>query len=235
MSLDGHASTAAAASSGMLLQRQHLVRGCGGGTVVLDDLMESPEHLLARAAEHDARLAHDAVATLSNARLLEIIVSQAQLAVEPGRTRAAGIDAIADLDRAAVELMGMPAGAGGLPTTSGGLLDVTGWELLTLGSAGDLVGATTSVAARPWHLALIAFDDQALLGASERRVTAVTADMRFVAMRLRSEVGPGADACEPDDVAVLDACVTSRLDDLGTRASLAWGLWCALAGAVEQR
>jgi hypothetical protein len=194
---------------------------------VLDDLLESPDQLLARAAEHDARLAHDAVALLPNARLLEVVVSQAQLAVEPGRTRVAGIDALAELDRAAVELMGMPAGAGGSTSDACELPLVTGWDLLTLSGSAELVGATTSVAARPWHLALIAFDDTTLLDGVERRVTAVTADMRFVSLRLRIEDGV-------EDATVLDACVTHRLDDLGAQSSLAWGLWCALAGAVEQ-
>jgi hypothetical protein len=194
---------------------------------VLDDLLESPDQLLARAAEHDARLAHDAVALLPNARLLEVVISQAQLAVEPGRTRTAGIDALAELDRAAVELMGMPAGTGGAPADSDELPLVTGWDLLTLSGADELVGATTSVAARPWHLALIAFDDTVLLDGLERRVTAVTADMRFVRVRLRIEAGI-------EDAVVLDACVTHRLDDLGAQSSLAWGLWCALAGAVDQ-
>jgi hypothetical protein len=194
---------------------------------MLDDLLESPDQLLARAAEHDARIAHDAVSLLPNARLLEVVISQAQLAVEPGRTRIAGIDALAELDRAAVELMGMPAGAGGSSTDVDELPLVTGWDLLTLGGADELVGATTSVAARPWHLALIAFDDTVLLDSVERRVTAVTADMRFVRLRLRIEDGA-------DDATVLEACVTHRLDDLGVQSSLAWGLWCALAGAVDQ-
>jgi hypothetical protein len=195
---------------------------------VLDDLLESPDQLLARAAEHDARMAHDAVAMLPNARLLEVIISQAQLAVEPGRTRVAGIDALAELDRAAVELMGIPAGAGGPTTDAGDLPLVTGWDLLTLSGSEELVGATTSVAARPWHLALIAFDDTALSDGVERQVIAVTADMRFVRVRLRVEV-------DQEDATVLDACVTHHLDDLGPQSSLAWGLWCALAGAVDQK
>jgi len=194
---------------------------------MLDDLLESPDQLLARAAEHDARVAHDAVAMLPNARVLEVVISQAQLAVEPGRTRVAGIDALAELDRAAVELMGMPAGTGGGCADVDELPLVTGWDLLTLSGADELVGATTSVAARPWHLALIAFDDTVLLDGVERHVTAVTADMRFVRLRLRIEDGL-------EDATVLEACVTHRLDDLGAQSSLAWGLWCALAGAVDQ-
>jgi len=203
-------------------------KDAAGRMTVRDDLLDSPEHLLARAAEHDARQAQETVALLPNARLLEVIVSQAQLAVEPGRSRTAGIDALAELDRAAVELMGIPAGAGGPTIDSCELPLVTGWDLLTLDGADELIGATTSVPARPWHLALIAFHDVSLLDGVERRVTAVTADMRFVALRMRLEDGG-------EDAVVLDACVSHRLDDLGRETSLAWGLWCALAGAVEQR
>jgi len=193
---------------------------------MLDDLLESPDELLARAAQHDARCAHDVLQRLSNPRLLEIVISQALLAVEPDRTRVAGIDALAELSRASVELMGMTSG---IPaTTEDDLPLLTGWELLTVASNDELIGATTSAPARPWHLALIAFDDTALLDGIERRVTAATADMRFVTLRLRIE--PGVE--EP---AVLDACITDRLDDLGPRTSLAWGLWCALAGAAELR
>jgi hypothetical protein len=193
---------------------------------MLDDLETSADALLAQAAQHDARTAQDIVARIPNPRLLEVVLSQAVLAVEPGRTRVAGIDALAELSRAAVELMGMrgdlqPADDGELPL-------ITGWELLTVGAADELIGATTSAPTRPWHLALIAFDDTLLLDRIERRVTAVSADMRFVTARLRLEHGH-------DEPVVLDACVTHRLEDLGPRASLAWGLWCALAAAAEQR
>ena len=192
---------------------------------MLDDLEMSADALLARAAQSDARDAQDIIARLPNPRLLEVVLSQAVLAVEPGRTRTAGIDALAELSRAAVELMGMRGDA-----TSGDddLPLLTGWELMTVAAADELIGATTSAPARPWHLALIAFDDTLLLDGVERRVTAVSADMRFVTARLRIEHGH-------EEPVVLDACVTHRLDDLGARASLAWGLWCALASAAEQR
>jgi hypothetical protein len=193
---------------------------------MLDELDLSADVLLARAAQHDAREAQDLVSRLTNPRLLEVVLSQAALAVEPGSSRTAGVDALADLGRASVELMGM-RGSGPSPERTDAPV-LTGWELLTVGGAGELVGATTSVPARPWHLALIAFDDTLLLDGIQRDVTAVAADMRFVAARLR--LGPGQD--EP---AVLEACVTDRLEDLRDRASLAWGLWCALAAAAEQR
>ncbi len=193
---------------------------------MVDDLLSTPDELLALAAQHDARCAHDVLQRLSNPRLLEVVISQALLAVEPDRTRIAGIDAVGELGRAAVELMGMT----GATASAGGddLPLLTGWELLTVASDDELVGATTSLPARPWHLALIAFDDTVLLDGVERRVTAATADMRFVALRLRFEHGQ-------EEPVVLDASVTHRLDDLGRRTSLAWGLWCALAGASELR
>ena len=188
-----------------------------------DEVTVTPAALLAQAAEHDARSAAEILARLPNARLLDVVLTQAMLAVEPGRTRTAGIDALADLGRAAVELMGV---RGGVPHQDDDLPLLTGWELLSVASAEDLVGATTSVAARPWHLALIAFADTLLLDGVERQVCAATADMRFVMARLRLEHGH-------DDPVVLGACVTHRLDDLGRDASLPWGLWCALAAAAE--
>ena len=191
---------------------------------MINDPGASADVLLARAEQHDARSAQSMVARLPNPRLLEVVLSQAVLAVESGRTRMAGIDALAELSRAAVELMGMRGDVA--PSDDDELPLITGWELLTVDGADDLIGATTSVPARPWHLALIAFDDTPLLDGVERRVTAVSADMRFVSARLRLEHGQ-------DDPVVLDACVTHRLDDLGAATSLAWGLWCALASAAE--
>ena len=191
---------------------------------MLDDLETSADALLAQAAQHDARSAQGIVARLPNPRLLEVALSQAVLAVEAGRKRPAGIDALAELSRAAVELMGMRGDVA--PSDDDELPLITGWELMTVDGADDLVGATTSAPARPWHLALIAFDDTLLLDGVERRVTAVSADMRFVSARLRLEHGQ-------DEPVVLDACVTHRLDDLGSASSLAWGLWCALASAAE--
>ncbi len=192
---------------------------------MLDDLEVSPEELLARAVRHDADEAQSLVARLPNPRLLEVVLSQALLAVEPGRTRPAGIDALAELSRAAVEMMGLRGDVA--PSEEDELPLLTGWELLTLPAAQDLVGATMSVPARPWHLALIAFDDTPLLDRTERRVTAVAADMRFVTARLRVEPGH-------EEPVVLDACVTHRLDDLGASSSLAWGLWCAIAASAER-
>lgn len=189
---------------------------------MLDDLAVYPDALLARAAEHDARRARDQVARIPGPRLLEVVLSQALLAVEPDVHRGAGIDALAELSRASVELMGVRAAP---EEHDDGQPVVTGWELLTLTEGADLVGATTSVPARPWHLALLAFDDVPLPDAVERTTVAATADGRFVRARLRI----ADDAVEP---AVLDATVTDRLEDLGPGAALAWGLSCALLTAA---
>ncbi len=193
---------------------------------MLDELDLSADVLLARAARQDAHDAQELVSRLTNPRLVEVVLSQAALAVEHGSSRTAGVDALADLGRASVELMGM-RDAGPSPEHTGAPV-LTGWELLTVGGAGELVGATTSVPARPWHLALIAFDDTVLLDGIQRDVTAVAADMRFVSARLRIDHGQ-------EEPVVLEACVSDRLEDLRDHASLAWGLWCALAAAAEQR
>jgi hypothetical protein len=77
---------------------------------MLDDLLATPEQYLARASQHDVEQARAIIGELSNPRLLEVVLSQGTLAVEPGRVRPGGIDALAELDRAAVELMGLPQG-----------------------------------------------------------------------------------------------------------------------------
>ncbi len=188
-------------------------------------VLDRPEDLLAAAAEQDARRARDAVARLSAPRLLEVVLTQALLAVEPGRVRPAGIDAVAELSRAAVEMTGVERG----PVPAGAELPlVTGWELMTVAADAELIGATASVPVRPWFLALIAFSDhpagRAATPGAWRRVTAATADGRLVSARVRL----GRDC----DDGILDARVSGEPGDLGTDAALAWGLSRALAGAV---
>lgn len=183
-------------------------------------VIERPEDLLAAAAEQDARRARETVAAIAAPRLLETVLTQAQLAVEPGRVRPAGIDAVAELSRAAVELTGSERLDGRAPDEHPMPL-VTGWELLTVGSPEDLIGATTVVPARPWFLALIAFADEPEDESTWRRVTAALADGRYAAALLR--LGP-----DGEDDTVLDARVTSHLADLGDASALAWGLSAAL-------
>jgi hypothetical protein len=198
---------------------------------MVDDVLASPFELLARAAANDATQARSLVARIGNARLMEVVLTQAQLAVEPGRERRAGIDALAELDRAAVELMGLTQGVSTGLNDADELPLVTGWELMTLEHASELVGATASLPVRPWHLALIAFEDSrpGPLSYAERRVTAVTADGRFVTARLRMD---GAEA--GGEATVLSAVVTRELDDIASDASLAWGLHRALGQAADQ-
>lgn len=198
---------------------------------MVDDVISSPHELLVRAAANDAEQARTLVARIGNARLLEVVLTQAQLAVEPGRERRAGIDALAELDRAAVELMGLAQGVGAGLNEADELPLVTGWELMTLDHAGELVGASSSLPVRPWHLALIAFEDSrpGPLSCVVRSVTAVTADGRFVTARIRMD---GAEA--GDDASVMAAVVTRRLDDVAGDAALAWGLHRALSQAADQ-
>jgi len=196
------------------------------GRAVLDDLLSTPDDLLAQAAEHDAARAREIVGRLAGPRLLEVVLTQAQLAVEPGRVRRAGIDALAELDRAAVELMGLAQGIA-LEVPEDGVPLVTGWELLTVDEPDHLLGATTSAAARPWHLALIAFSDHDDDGALVRRVTAASADGRMVSARLRFD-GDAGEPAELAELTVLSASVSRRLEDLGPDGAVAWGLACAL-------
>jgi hypothetical protein len=207
---------------------------------MLDDLLATPEDYLARAAQHDVERARAIMGDLSNPRLLEVILSQGTLAVEPGRVRHAGIDALAELDRAAVELMGLPQGissstehgqSDAAPGAVSGTPLLTGWEVITVLDRAELIGATTSLPARSWHLALIAFSDAPIDrrdpgSGSLRELTAVTADGRLVSATLRIS----RQDAEP---AILAARVSKRLEDLGDAAALAWGLRAALGSSAD--
>lgn len=70
----------------------------------------SPERLLRRAAEGDASRAMELLAYVSPTKLLDAVLTQAELAVDEDRDRPAGIDAIAELERASIEVMGLPQG-----------------------------------------------------------------------------------------------------------------------------
>ncbi len=71
----------------------------------------SADLLLRRAAQGDAARAIDLLAYVSPTKLLDAVLTQAELAVDEDRHRPAGIDAIAELDRASIEVMGLPQGA----------------------------------------------------------------------------------------------------------------------------
>jgi len=76
-----------------------------------DDAPLSADLLLRRAAEGDAARAVDLLASVSPTKLLDAVLTQAELAVDEDRHRPAGIDAIAELDRASIEVLGLPQGA----------------------------------------------------------------------------------------------------------------------------
>lgn len=75
-----------------------------------DDPSLSPERLLRRAAEGDAARAIELLAYVSPTKLLDAVLTQAELAVDEDRDRPAGIDAIAELERASIEVMDLPQG-----------------------------------------------------------------------------------------------------------------------------
>jgi predicted LPLAT superfamily acyltransferase len=108
---------------------------------------------------------------------------------------------------------------------------LTGWELITVADRSELVGATASLPARPWHLALIAFSDESLdpsdpSASTLRELTAAATDGRLVTATLRFD----RDEREP---AILASRVTTRLEDLGRSAPLAWGLRAALGSTAD--
>jgi hypothetical protein len=76
-----------------------------------DDALRSPETLLRHAAAADAAHAAELLGRISGPRLLDLVVTQAELAVDDTGHRVAGIDAVADLARAAVEVMDLPQDA----------------------------------------------------------------------------------------------------------------------------
>jgi hypothetical protein len=171
---------------------------------------------------------------VSSTRLLDLVVTQAELAVDEGRIRPAGIDAVGDLARAAIEVMDLPQG------TEFDLDDehdprtpptVTGWELITV-EPGELAAATLALPVSPWLLALVAFRDEPDgRGARLRHVVGAAADGRVAGACLRMG---GADEDEQEAAAdVLAATVTRDTEDLGSDAPLAEALAAALRSAAR--
>ena len=194
-----------------------------------DEALRSPDALLRHAAAADAAFARDMLSRISATRLLDLVVTQAELAVDDDRPRPAGIDAVGDLARVAVEIMDLPQDADldldedddpdGAPT-------VTGWELVTV-DPDQLEAATLALPVSPWLLALVAFSDQPdRNGAVLRRVVGAAADGRVAAARLRI---PGPE----HDADVLTATVSRETADLGPDAALAGALRSALRSAAR--
>lgn len=142
--------------------------------------------LLRRAATADAVEARRLLARIDGVRLLDLVVSQAELAVDDDRDRPAGIDAIGEVTRAAIEVMDLPqdVSIGLEPPDELGPPTVTGWELVTVAPS-DLEDATMTVSVPSWTLALIGFSDVVLPVAGRvRRAVAAAADGRLVAVGL---------------------------------------------------
>ncbi len=212
---------------------------------VRDEEPLSPDLLLRRAAAGDASRASELLAYVPATKLLDAVVMQAELAVDEDRARPAGIDAIAELDRAAIEVMDLPQGADldldvtayealaaedelaelGSEPELGETPVLIGWELVTVPPS-ELMAATLTVPVRPWHLALVAFADEQR-GPMElhRVVAAASADGRVVATTLRFR--------GLDDAELLEATVSRDPGDLGELGPLAADLRAALEGAAR--
>jgi hypothetical protein len=184
--------------------------------------------LLRTAAAADAREARDVLRRIDGVRLLELVVTQAELAVDDERRRPAGIDAVGDLARAAIEVLGLPQGAAlelddevelGPPT-------VTGWELVTVDPE-ELPAATLTVPVPAWTLALVAFvDGVGDDGGIDRRAVAVAADGRCVRARIRMADHLG-------DPELQEAVLTRDPAALGSDAALAGALQTSLRDAAR--
>ncbi len=191
-----------------------------------EDAPATVDALLRTAAAADARAARAVLARIDGIRLVELVATQAELAVDEERSRVAGIDAVGDLERAAIEVMGLPQSSGleaededttGPPT-------VTGWELVTVGPE-DLAAATLTAPVPSWALALVAFEDRdAAEGGLLRRAVGAAADGRLVAVELHLSE-PLADAT------IRRAHLGDDPAELGSAGPLAAALRTALTGA----
>lgn len=184
--------------------------------------------LLRAAAAADARGARDLLRRIDGVRLLELVVTQAELAVDGERSRAAGIDAVGDLARAAIEVLGLPQGAALELDDEDALAPptVTGWELVTVDPE-ELHAATLTAPVPAWTLALVAFVDR--IGADgriDRRAVAAAADGRCIRARIRM-------TDHLDDPELHDAVLTRDPTALGSDAELATALQASLRDAAR--
>jgi hypothetical protein len=192
-----------------------------------DDALRSPDTLLRHAAMADAANAVDLLTRIPATRFLDLVITQGELAVDEERSRPAGIDAVGDLARAAIEIMDLPQDADlDLDDDPSDTPTITGWELITV-AADELTAATVALEVRPWLLALVAFVDHPRPdGTAARHVVGAAADGRVAAARL-IVTGP------LDDAEVVAATVTTSPDDLGEDAGLAQALLAALRSAAR--
>ncbi len=192
-----------------------------------DNAPATVEALLRSAAAADAAGARALLARIDGVRLLELTATQAELAVDGERPRPAGIDAVGDLARAAIEVMDLPQDASldlEEETFDPPPPTVTGWELVTV-EPDELEAATMTAPVPSWALALVAFADHPHpAGGTLRRTVAAAADGRLLAAELR--------LTDPlDDAELLTAVLSRDADDLGDDAALAAALRSALASA----
>lgn len=188
------------------------------------------EALLRRAAAADVADAQRLLTRIDGIRLLELVVSQAELAVDEDRARPAGIDAIGEVTRAAIEVMDLPQdmSTGLEPADASEPPTVTGWELVTVGP-GDLEDATLTVTVPSWALALVAFSDILVPGTGRvRRAVAAAADGRLVAVGLHLPADDGP-------VEVRWAALAHEPAALGPDGRLAAALAAALTQAGRGR
>ncbi len=193
----------------------------------VDDAPSTVEALLRTAAAADARDARAVLSRIDGVRLVELVVTQTELAVDEARPRPAGIDAVGDLARAAIEVMGLPQDAAlELDDEDLGPPTVTGWELVTV-AADELEAATLTVAVPSWTLALVAFvDDTTEDGGIERWAVAAAADGRLVSARItmRDHLG---------DAELHEAVLTRDPAALGHDATLGAALRASLHDAAR--
>ncbi len=189
----------------------------------------TPDALLRSAAAADAVHAQELLARVGASRLLDVLIGQVELASMDGEDRVAGIDAIADLERAAVEVMDLPQDLEldldedddpAAPPT------LTGWSLVSA-PAPELAAATLALPVRAWYLALVAFWDSSTEGGDVvRSMVAASADGRLA--RARSRPHPAARSSE-----LLLATVTRDPSLLGPDGALATALLAALRAAAR--
>jgi hypothetical protein len=192
-----------------------------------DDALRSPDTLLRHAAMADAAHAVDLLTRIPATRFLDLVITQGELAVDEERPRPAGIDAVGDLARAAIEIMDLPQDADlDLDDDPLDTPTITGWELVTV-PADELTAATVTLEVRPWLLALVAFVDHPRSdGLCERQVVGAAADGRLATARL-------VVASPLDDAEVVRATVSTSPEDLGADATLAQALLAALRSAAR--
>ena len=194
----------------------------------VEDSPSTVQELLRTAAAADAQGARDLLRRIDGIRLLELVVTQAELAVDDERRRAAGIDAVGDLARAAIEVLGLPQSAALELDDDDPLAPptVTGWELVTVDPE-DLHAATLTVRVPAWTLALVAFVDGVDAdGSIDRRAVAVAADGRCVRARIRMD----DHLADPE---LQDAVLGRDPSALGDDAALASALRVSLHQAAQ--